>query len=300
MKFELRDYIIIIMIIVIIYLLYYEHKNEHFATSPLETQINDTFKADLAPMRLLGTVLTELSNSTGSSLNISDSRFNINKLILNNLNVNGDYNTTDIITNNNVTINHSTFMNFNIDIFPRGMIIAWYNDLIPSGWVLCDGTIYYVDKTTNTYSTVSKSNETHATLTTPNLVDRFILGASTAADVKQIGGESTVSLKFNEMPSHTHTGTKLIEYRMIKRECIDCDSVINHKYPVNDKTVYKYNYISMDPGNEKNEKMVFALTMPSQIDRYKLNQSGPKPYEIGAMPHENMPPFIRLLYIIKV
>jgi microcystin-dependent protein len=69
---------------------------------------------------------------------------------------------------------------------PTGMISLWYGSIgsVPSGWYLCDG-----------------SNGT------PDLRDRFIIGAGTSYAVGATGGSSTHTLTTAEMPSHTHTAT---------------------------------------------------------------------------------------------
>lgn len=69
---------------------------------------------------------------------------------------------------------------------PAGLISMWSGSIgsIPSGWYLCDG-----------------SNGT------PNLTDRFIIGAGSTYAVNGTGGVSSVTLTTNNMPSHTHTAT---------------------------------------------------------------------------------------------
>lgn len=61
-----------------------------------------------------------------------------------------------------------------IQNLPIGTIIAWENLSIPSGWAVCDGTAG-----------------------TPNLVDKFIRGASVDGDVRGTGGAAI----------HTHTNS---------------------------------------------------------------------------------------------
>ena len=66
---------------------------------------------------------------------------------------------------------------------PKGGIIIWSgsaND-IPTGWVLCDG-----------------SNGT------PDLRDRFVLGAGNNYAVGAKAGEETHTLTIDEMPKHSH------------------------------------------------------------------------------------------------
>ena len=61
----------------------------------------------------------------------------------------------------------------------------WWGSVatIPLGWVLCDGT----------------NN-------TPDLRDRFIVGAGNSYSLNNTGGASTVTLTLNQMPSHNHGG----------------------------------------------------------------------------------------------
>lgn len=69
---------------------------------------------------------------------------------------------------------------------PAGFIGMWSGSVvaIPAGWALCDGTNG-----------------------TPNLVDRFIVGAGNFYVPGAVGGAETVTLTTNELPAHTHTGT---------------------------------------------------------------------------------------------
>ena len=66
---------------------------------------------------------------------------------------------------------------------PVGGIIMWSGatNAIPSGWALCDG-----------------QNGT------PNLQDRFIVGAGSSYNVNDTGGEASVTLTLNQIPAHSH------------------------------------------------------------------------------------------------
>jgi microcystin-dependent protein len=72
---------------------------------------------------------------------------------------------------------------------PSGLIAMWSGSIgsIPSGWYLCDG-----------------SNGT------PNLTDRFIIGAGSTYAVNGTGGVSSVTLTTSNMPAHTHTATSTV------------------------------------------------------------------------------------------
>jgi len=72
----------------------------------------------------------------------------------------------------------------------KGMIIMWYGEesAIPDGWALCDGQV-------------------HNGVQTPDLRDRFVVGAGSNYNLNATGGESTHTLTIAEMPSHNHSFT---------------------------------------------------------------------------------------------
>lgn len=72
-------------------------------------------------------------------------------------------------------------------ILPKGAIIMWAGgtDSIPAGWALCDGTRQ-----------------------TPDLTDRFIIGAGGSKNANATGGNETVTLTTRELPSHSHTASE--------------------------------------------------------------------------------------------
>ena len=69
---------------------------------------------------------------------------------------------------------------------PVGVITLWSGSIasIPSGWALCNGSAG-----------------------TPDLRDRFVVGAGSTYAVGATGGANTVTLDTTQIPSHTHTGT---------------------------------------------------------------------------------------------
>lgn len=66
---------------------------------------------------------------------------------------------------------------------PPGSIIPWFGRLrdLPEGWHVCDGTNG-----------------------TPDLRDRFIVGAGRNYNLEDVGGADEVTLEANEQPSHYH------------------------------------------------------------------------------------------------
>lgn len=75
---------------------------------------------------------------------------------------------------------------FELDSIPSGVVVSWYGDKanVPSGWAICDGTNG-----------------------TPDLRDRFIVGAGNSYSLKATGGANTVSLTADQNGPHSHSGT---------------------------------------------------------------------------------------------
>lgn len=74
---------------------------------------------------------------------------------------------------------------------PIGGIIMWSQASIPSGWALCNG------------QTVARSDG-GGNITTPNLLDRFIVGAGNSYGLNAAAGNALISLNTSQLPAHSH------------------------------------------------------------------------------------------------
>lgn len=123
---------------------------------------------------------------------------------------------------------------------PPGGVIMWSGaaNAIPQGWKLCDGTNG-----------------------TPNLKDKFIVGAGGEYAVGDSGGFKEVALTIEQMPSHSHY------------------------FPVYDQILSGiYGPITMGQmHNESNRRLGYIPTAT----------------EGGNQPHENRPPYYALCFIMK-
>lgn len=146
--------------------------------------------------------------------------------------------------------------------FHYGMILMWSGsiDTIPSGWHLCDGTNG-----------------------TPDLRDRFIVGAGSGYVVGASGGSNSVVLNVNQLPSHTHTAT------------INNAGIHNHSYTYTSATEYVHSGTS---GGHyaplQRSSTEYTGNAGSHKHEVTINNTG------AGGGHENRPPYYSLAYIMKI
>lgn len=129
-------------------------------------------------------------------------------------------------------------------LVPSGLISMWSGSVVPAGWYLCDGTNG-----------------------TPDLRNRFIVGAGDEYEIGVTGGEKTHALSVSEMPSHTHE--------------IKLWSDIS--------TGSNFTGLVDGDGNE----------IKTDVNRYTGEHTYPTESIGGGEAHENRPPYYALAYIMK-
>lgn len=147
---------------------------------------------------------------------------------------------------------------------PIGGIIMWSGsiDSIPPGWALCDGRNG-----------------------TPDLRDRFIVGAGGAYNVGNTGGSNTVTLNINQIPSHNHGAGTLVT---------NTTGSHNHRFagPTGHRMVGDGEAIPVNMGIEVRDT--------SSDGDHNHTISGNTASAGGGQPHENRPPYYALAYIMKL
>ncbi len=145
------------------------------------------------------------------------------------------------------------------DLLPRGAIIMWAGPInsIPAGWALCDGTNG-----------------------TPDLRDRFIVGAGGSYSVGSTGGANTVSLSVSQLPPHSHT--------------ISSDGGHSHNF------YYTTGFVA-DDGTPP--YAVFGIGSGSVATTTSVSNhshGGSTGTTGSAAPIENRPPYYALAFIMKL
>jgi microcystin-dependent protein len=84
-------------------------------------------------------------------------------------------------------------------------------DFAPTGWALCNGQLLPISQNTALFSLLGTNygGDGKSTFALPNLQGSFALNAGNASSgtqyfVGEAGGESTVTLSASEMPAHVH------------------------------------------------------------------------------------------------
>lgn len=131
-----------------------------------------------------------------------------------------------------------------VSSIPRGLIAIWSGsaDDVPKGWHLCDGEDG-----------------------TPDLRGRFVLGASEEHEVGEDGGEETVTLTVDQMPSHNH------------RADVEIGS-----------------NAALNKSGTSSARFAQALSGSGKTYESNVASNG------SSKPHNNMPPYYVLCYIMKV
>lgn len=125
-------------------------------------------------------------------------------------------------------------------LIPSGVIVMWSGspNSIPAGWTLCNG-----------------SNGT------PDLRNRFVVGAGGNYSVGNKGGADSVTLTVNQMPSHSH-GVSFL---------------------------HTYDYAAA----WKNDRYTYTVEKGPLKSSLGTDRAG------GGQSHENRPPYYALCYIMK-
>jgi microcystin-dependent protein len=159
---------------------------------------------------------------------------------------------------------------------PSGLIAMWSGliSAIPSGWYLCDGTNG-----------------------TPNLRDRFIVGAGSTYAVGATGGAASVTLDSTQMPAHSHTITATAA------------SAGDHTHGVYDPG-HVHSYTTVGGVGTIAGGLGVSLTgaaTSAALTGISLASAGTHTHTIsasasttgGGLAHENRPPYFALAYIMK-
>jgi microcystin-dependent protein len=151
---------------------------------------------------------------------------------------------------------------------PSGVIVMWSGavNAVPNGWVLCNG-----------------QNGT------PDLRDRFIVGAGGGYGAGATGGESVHTLTVNELPSHNHNVDP--PYTLTSEDG-------NHRHRISTQNAGGENEGVGESDNNGSRNT--ADTEDAGVHRHAVDiPAFGSSYYGGGQAHENRPPYYALAFIMK-
>jgi microcystin-dependent protein len=266
---EIRDILIVILTILIAYLFYKTRKVEGFAEPSVNEMVrqavNDTYLVDISAMRNLANIAQDIMS------NKDDLTLPTNITIPGDLTVDGNI----FLTNRNTNL---------MNLLPKFMVIAWASaDGEPKGWAKCDGRKYKMDPLTGVVSLLNMETVDADSIITPDLRGRFILGSGQGDNLNnreynKTGGAETHTLTELQMPSHSHDLNDFTN--RIGCEGSDCHNTGGASW-------YSFG------GGSGNKVHKWEYGKPGSLI---TNTGGIG----GGQPHNNMPPFYTLYYIMKL
>ena len=167
-------------------------------------------------------------------------------------------------------------------LVPPGGIIMWsgaIND-IPVGWALCDG-----------------SN------CTPDLRDRFIVGAGGKYNVGNTGGADSVTLEVSQMPSHSHSGSTF----SAGSHTHDASPYVRwsqYRYFIGSDDTITRVFEGGDIGQDV-RTFPYSTSFTGTLD-LNMESAGSHGHSLsiastgGSQPHENNPPYYALRFTLKL
>lgn len=191
---------------------------------------------------------------------------------------------------------------------PVGTVVMWAGNSVnvPSGWALCDGSA--ISRTTyeDLYAlqgNVFGGGDGSTTFNLPDMRDRFVVGAGTSYSSNSKGGATSVNIAHthtvnahtHSVGNHTHDQGSLV-------------ALVNHQ---NDRTYMKstpYSW-SADCANYTGSSHANAYISGRGADvvgstgsagASTTSSNGSSTGSGGSASLENRPPYIGILYIIKV
>lgn len=202
-----------------------------------------------------GANLTALNGDQVTTGTVADARLSAN---IPRLNAANQTFTGNMTVNGNLTVPSPSVLS-GFGTIPIGGIIMWSGAInaIPAGWALCNGT-------------------TSNGRTTPNLQDRFVVGAGSTYGVGNTGGANFVTLTVDQIPSHSHGYA----------DGFYIENYVATGIPGANSTYVGPNRLGSGDTDGDNHWIWY-------IDRTSWSTG-------GGQAHENRPPYYALAYIMRV
>lgn len=157
-------------------------------------------------------------------------------------------------------------------LLPIGSITAYGGTTAPTGWHLCDGTAH---GSTALQTILGSANS-------PDLRDRFIVGAGSGYSRGDTGGAAAVTLALSQIPVHSHGGATATDSP-------------DHTHPTSGFTVPAGSTLVGSGGTSA----FYGNSNSSGTGGASARHTHSIAADGGGGSHENRPPYYALVYIIR-
>jgi len=168
---------------------------------------------------------------------------NNSKLLVSKPIVSQSLDVNDINVSTDVYLNHAIYT-------PVGSILTFAGTTVPTGWLFCNGTEVAKSAYPRLFSVIGNLYGTPAISTNfvlPNLEDRVPVGKTVSTSVGNLGGNSSITLAVNQLPSHTHTGTSDLSGDHVHTGTSDVSGTHSHTGTTDENGTH--NHSITDPGH---------------------------------------------------
>jgi microcystin-dependent protein len=170
-----------------------------------------------------------------------------------------------------------------VEAFVRGMIMLWSGTIatIPAGWALCNG-----------------QNGT------PDLRNRFVVGAGGNYAIGDTGGADQVTLTTQQIPAHSHSASVGTAGSHSHTGTTNTTGEHTHSGPRGDGGAYFGSYYQTRSSNVNGT--ITTSSSGAHSHTLSINAAGAHTHTVtvdstgGSHPHENRPPYYALAYIMKL
>ncbi len=280
---KLIDFILIVFSLLIIYLIYKTRNLEKLSTeipnfenfqNSIEEAVNAKYTGNIDAIRNLASLTTNILQGNDLFTMPATNTYLNNVIIEGTTRMKGPV----LIEGKVDIVNRDTVL---LNLLPRYMIIAWFGKInVPLGWAICDGNRYKININTGIAGMTGITDLSG--ILTPDLRGRFILGAG-------VGG-----LDENNKPLTLRT---LGEKKGTEDHILIEEEMPSHNHDI---LAYHDNYAHSGDGTETNLKYSdwgrFSITTENKGGKLKTGSTT----EYETAPHNNMPPYYVLTYIMKI
>jgi len=201
-----------------------------------------------------------------------------------NANVTGSVNSSQVNTTGNITSATDFFANTNVLVPPAGSMMMFASLSIPTGWLLCDGSVISRATYSRLFDVISTTfgvGDGSTTFSLPDMRSSVPIGVGqkpslSAYTLGQVGGVESVTLNETQIPSHTHTA-----------------SLTDPGHSHTDSASQGSGYAAADGGNGNRANGGGTTSTSTTGITVSISNTG------GGLSHENRQPFVGLNYIIK-